>query len=143
MSTKYLNIYCDGGARGNPGPAAAAFEVKDPSGRILNQSGIFLGHATNNQAEYQAVIDSLSWLLEIRFTKTYNLIAIHYFLDTQLLVNQLSGNFKVKEPQLRIKFLTAKQLADKLAIDINYSYIPRLQNYQADRLVNITLDNLH
>ena len=60
--TDTLTVFCDGGARGNPGPAAAAFVIKDPQGKILGQAGCFLGKATNNVAEYQGVIEALKWI---------------------------------------------------------------------------------
>ncbi|OGC93118.1 hypothetical protein A3D85_00345 [Candidatus Amesbacteria bacterium RIFCSPHIGHO2_02_FULL_47_9] len=138
-----INIYCDGGARGNPGPAASAFVVKDQSGRIVHQQGVFLGTATNNQAEYQAVIESLNWILNNRSTVQQ----INYYLDSLLVVNQLNGVYKIKDPTLKLKHLKTKNSIDKLLAQgeagrkkLKFSYTPRNNNFLADKLVNETLD---
>lgn len=131
----YISIYCDGGARGNPGPAAAAFVVKDSSGKILHEQGFYLGVATNNQAEYQAVIESLKWLS----TMNYELSTVNYFLDSQLVVNQIKGEFKVKDANLKTKIIEIQKLLGQLEIR-NFLYVPRAQNAAADFVVNQTLD---
>ena len=132
-----FNVYCDGGARGNPGPAAAAFVVKDASGQVIHRQGTYLGIATNNQAEYQAVIESLKWLS----TMNYELTTVNYYLDSQLVVNQLMGRFKIKDQTLKIKYLEIMKLiaSHKLTI-AGFAYIPRAQNSIADFQVNLTLD---
>ncbi|MEK7155023.1 MAG: ribonuclease HI family protein [Patescibacteria group bacterium] len=134
-----LNIYCDGGARGNPGPAASAFIVKDSSGQIIHEQGFYLGTSTNNQAEYQAVIESLKWLS----TTNYKLSTVNYYLDSQLVVNQLKGTFKVKDENLKLKKQEVEKLLDQLGqLEIrNFVYVPRTQNSRADFVVNKTLDN--
>ena len=144
MNENILNIYCDGGSRGNPGPATSAFVVKDSAGKILHQQGFFLGITTNNQAEYQAVILALNFLSEAlrdggQFT------TINLYLDSLLVVNQLSGHFKIKEQNLKKRYFEIKNYLDqleKLEIRIIFSYIPRSQNFLADRLVNQILDNI-
>lgn len=141
MNDKILNIYCDGGARGNPGPAASAFIVKDATGKILHQQGFFLGIATNNQAEYQAVIESLKWLLANGETVQL----VNYYLDSLLVVNQLNKEFKVKEINLKEKCLEIKNYLERLGrleIRTIFIYIPRSQNFLADRLVNHIIDNI-
>ena len=132
-------IYTDGGARGNPGPAACAFVATDESGAIIYQQGFYLGVTTNNQAEYQAVIEALKWL-SLQTTKDQQLTA-NFYLDSQLVVNQLKGLFKIKDPNLKIKYLEIKKLiANSQLLIANFTYIPREQNSAADRLVNQTLD---
>jgi len=136
MNDKILNIYCDGGARGNPGPAASAFIVRDESGKILHQQGFYLGIATNNQAEYSAVLKALEWVSE----KSSN-SEIIFYLDSLLVVNQLKGSFKVKDPILKNENLKIKKLNSKFKLQIsNFVYIPRSQNFLADKIVNETLD---
>ena len=136
MNDKILNIYCDGGARGNPGPAASAFIVRDESGKILHQQGFYLGVATNNQAEYSAVLKALEWVSE----KSSN-SEIIFYLDSLLVVNQLKGSFKVKDPILKIENLKIKKLISNFKLQIsNFVYIPRSQNFLADKIVNETLD---
>lgn len=144
LSTSTLNIYCDGGSRGNPGPAASAFIVLDEFGKIMHQQGFFLGVATNNQAEYQAVIEALKWLT----TMNPQLSTLNFYLDSQLVVNQIKGIYKIKNPDLKIKNLEIQKLIArearrsrncKLKIS-NFEYIPRTQNHIVDKLVNQTLD---
>jgi len=146
--TKKLDIYCDGGARGNPGPGASAFVAVNSFSQIIFKKGHYLGLSTNNQAEYQAVIEALQWLIQKVSTKKVEPLTINFNLDSQLVVNQLKGLFKVKEPILRKNYLIAKELEKKLnlamneeTLTINYQYIPRSQNFLADALVNQTLDS--
>lgn len=142
INSNTLNIYCDGGARGNPGPGACAFAVFHSSSHPLYKEGQFLGHATNNQAEYQAVLNAISWAKnQILSSKFPSITHFNFFLDSQLLVNQLTGKFKIKDPRLLQLYNSIKRLTTELAhIHINYFYIPRHQNTFADNLVNQTLD---
>lgn len=137
-----LNIFCDGGSRGNPGPAACAYVVKDSEGNLREKRGKYLGVATNNIAEYQAVIEALSWLT----TTNHELSAVNFFLDSQLVVSQINGFFKVKNPNLRELLVKIRELENTLTthfplLTVHYSSIPRSQNYLADALVNTTLDH--
>lgn len=124
-----IKVFTDGGARGNPGPAACAFVVFDDAGNIRQKSGKYLGVATNNEAEYQGVIEALTALADSDLS---------FFLDSKLVASQLSGLWKVKEP--RIRELVAKIRILEAGRNITYSHIPREENYQADLLVNETLD---
>ncbi|KKT97141.1 MAG: Ribonuclease HI [Microgenomates group bacterium GW2011_GWB1_45_17] len=138
-TTKTLSVFCDGGARGNPGPAASAFVIKDQSGKILHEQGFYLGVTTNNQAEYQAVIEALKFLSTQHLAPSTQ---INFYLDSQLVVNQLKGTFKVKDHGLKIKHLEIKRLISNLKFKIsNFVYVPRAQNSRADFLVNQTLDS--
>ncbi|MEK7091111.1 MAG: ribonuclease HI family protein [Patescibacteria group bacterium] len=133
-----MRIHTDGGARGNPGPAACAFVATDDHRQLIHQQGFFLGVATNNQAEYQAVIEALKWVS----TLNSPLSTLNFFLDSQLVVNQLKGIFKIKDPVLTTKKKEAEKLLDQLEqLEIrNFTYVPREQNTAADLLVNQTLD---
>lgn len=137
---KSLSIYCDGGSRGNPGLAASAFVVYDANNKQFYQQGFFLGVITNNQAEYQAVIEALKWLSTINHEPT-NQLTINFYLDSQLVVNQINGVYKIKDPNLKIKYLEIKKLiaCSKLPV-ANFVHILREKNSQADLLVNQTLD---
>ena len=129
-----IYVYTDGGARGNPGKAACAFVVfKD--GKLIKKGAKFLGVKTNNEAEYEGAILALEWLTEKVKDKE-----IHFHLDSELVVNQITGNFKVKSPHLIELLLKIKNLLAKK--DFNYSFksIPREKNALADALVNETLD---
>lgn len=127
-------INTDGGARGNPGPAASAFVAKDEAGNVLEKSGKYLGETTNNVAEYQAVVMALVWL------KGEQVGEVLFLLDSNLVVQQLMGNFKVKDPGLKQLFEKIKALEKEIGIPIVYSFVPREKNFEADKLVNETLD---
>lgn len=134
-----LKIYTDGGARGNPGPAAIGIVIKNQEGQIVFQQGKPIGWATNNQAEYQALIAALTWLKNNR----PQVEAIDFFLDSQLVVAQMQGKYKVKSAQIRNLWQKAKELETNLQpIKINYHLIPRSLNREADRLLNQALDLL-
>lgn len=133
-----MKIFCDGGSRGNPGQGACAFVAYDDNNKILHEEGKFLGVVTNNEAEYSAVILALSNLSDLR--------QINFFLDSLLVVNQLNGLWKIKEPRLRELLLKVRSLESILTnryplTAIRYTHIPREKNSAADALVNETLDS--
>ncbi|HUV72412.1 MAG TPA: ribonuclease HI family protein [Clostridia bacterium] len=133
-----LYINTDGGARGNPGPAAIGVYIRDYQGREIAKFGKRIGKTTNNVAEYQAVIEALKWLEENK--ERFNaVLKINFFIDSNLVVNQLRGLFKVKEPHLKKLFLKIKFLERKIDSAIYYQYVPRQKNRIADALVNRTL----
>jgi ribonuclease HI len=135
----HFQVFCDGGARGNPGPAASAFVVKDEKDELIYQRGFYIGETTNNQAEYTAVLRAIEWLVENMTGKEFT-----FYLDSQLVVNQISGKFKVKDTGLIEKKSQILSLLNQGKIKINcFTYIPREKNYHADKLVNITLDNAY
>lgn len=134
-----LFVYTDGGSRGNPGPAAAGFVIKNSQGKILAQNKKYLGEATNNVAEYQAVIEALQWLLTSPPTDHWS--KVNFFLDSKLVVSQLTGLYKIKDAKLRALVIEVKELERQLGKKIVYSFIPRQQNQEADSLVNQCLDN--
>lgn len=135
---KYL-IHCDGGSRGNPGPAASAYLITNDHGEDVGQGTRFLGQKTNNEAEYYAVIDALSWVVS-RFPVLADTIEV--YLDSDLLVNQLSGRYRVKSAKLLPLILKVKSLERQIARPVTYTHVHRHQNRSADRLVNFTLDNI-
>ncbi len=137
---KGLSIYCDGGARGNPGPAAIGFVVFQ-NGKLIHKFSKRIGETTNNVAEYKAVIIALGWLnsqdkmLDIRRE-------VNFFLDSQLIVNQLNGKFKIKNSNLQKLIVKVKNLEKKFSKPIDYHYVSRRQNKIADALVNQALNGL-
>jgi len=139
---KKLIIYSDGGARGNPGPAATGIVVYQ-DGQLMAKFGKAIGRATNNVAEYQAVIEALNWLTQNMKGKAF--LANHY-IDSQLIVNQLNGLYKIKDTKLRALILKVKgleqELRKKFDLEIIYSYIPREKNAAADQMVNQALDRI-
>lgn len=134
---KYI-INTDGGSRGNPGPAAAAFIIKTSDGERINQKGIYMGIATNNEAEYLAVEKALEAL--ILSNDDTSKIEVEIRADSQLVVKQLSNEWKIKNQRLKTYHQNIKELEAKMG-KVDYVYIPRTQNFEADLIVNITLDS--
>lgn len=136
MSEKNLKIFCDGGARGNPGPAASAFVVyKD--GKQFHKASKFIGKTTNNVAEYSAVIMALEWLTE---EDTKEIDTTSFVLDSELVTKQLNGLYKIKNEKLRQLVIMAKDLEKKINGRVTYTWSPRSKNKVADSLVNKELD---
>lgn len=134
-----LNVYTDGGARGNPGPAAVGVYIIDENNIVLCKFGQKIGVATNNVAEYKAAIAALSWLLEKK--ELWGHQQVNFYLDSQLIFSQITGLFKVKNPRLRELLFAVRQKEAELSLAIQYFHIPREQNKEADKLVNMALDN--
>jgi len=128
-----LNIYTDGGARGNPGPAGIGAVIFDDAGKVVKEFGEYIGKATNNQAEYTALIRGLEEAVKLKPTK------INCFLDSELVVKQLNKEYKVKNTE--IKELYGKVLEIGFFKAITFNYIPREKNKRADGLVNKAIDS--
>lgn len=137
LSSNHLIINTDGGSRNNPGPAAAAYIICGNQGQVTHQEGVFLGLATNNEAEYTAVRLALQKVLE-NFSSQLP-VTIEVRTDSQLVAQQLSGVFKVKNERIKAMVAEIKVLESKIG-NINFKYIPRTENIAADKLVNETLD---
>ncbi len=136
-----LFIYTDGGARGNPGPAAIGIVIKNHQGKLIHQFARTIGTATNNIAEYQACQAALKWLVTNKNKLPLTSSAIcNFFLDSTLVVNQLNGLWKVKNPHLRQQVINIRQLEGQLGLTIKYTAIPRQKNIQPDTLLNQALD---
>ncbi len=130
-----LTIYTDGGARGNPGPAATGVVVKDEQGNTIANFGEYLGEQTNNYAEYMALISGLKKAKELKADE------VGCFVDSKLVCEQLKGNWKVKEPTLQKLFVVAYNLASGFK-KVTYRHIRREKNKEADAEVNKVLDGL-
>lgn len=132
-----LKIYTDGGARGNPGPAACAFVVID-SGNVIHKESKFLGRATNNEAEYEAVLLALLWLS--RNNDNLKKESMTFVLDSELVARQLMGFYKVKSKNLEVLVKKVKLLEKGIEKRISYVSVRREENRLADGLVNEVLD---
>jgi ribonuclease HI len=134
MSQKLL-IYSDGGARGNPGPAAIAFVALNSNGETVKAGSCFIGVRTNNQAEYEALLLALEFAIE---TKTQEVVC---HLDSELVTKQLNGDYAVKNDQLWQLWRKVQQ-RKACFIRISFVNVPRsnFQIQRADTLVNIILD---
>lgn len=141
MSSRFdYLIYADGGARGNPGPAAYGFIIYNSRGSKIYEEGKTIGNTTNNVAEYSAVIAALNYIKQSSIINHQSSI-INVFLDSQLVAEQLSGTWKIKNENLRNFYFTIKELEHKIGAIFIYSNVPREQNQEADRLVNAALDS--
>lgn len=139
---KTLFIYTDGGARGNPGPAGIGVVIKSETGQVLKKISRRIGETTNNTAEYMAVVETLSYLKEAKHDVLVKDIGrFQFHLDSSIVVNQLNGLYKVKEAHLREFLVKVRILEQELGGIITYRQIPRLQNSEADALVNQALDS--
>jgi ribonuclease HI len=126
-------LYTDGGARGNPGPAAFAYVLEADDGTVLAAHGETIGVATNNVAEYRGLVAGLAKAVELQVTE------VEVVSDSELLVKQMRGEYKVKKEALRELSLEAARLARRLD-SVDYRHVRRAQNELADRLVNEALD---
>jgi ribonuclease HI len=131
----HLLLYSDGGARGNPGPAAIAYLVVSEEGAVIHSDSCFIGDHTNNQAEYDALIAALE------FAKTIKVDEVICHLDSELVAKQLKGEYNVKNPELRKLWRKAVELKETFK-KISFINVPRTNPYieKADSLVNKTLD---
>ena len=129
----HLIVHTDGGARGNPGPAAIGVVIKTPAGDKVAAWGKTIGETTNNQAEYQALEAALTKAKELGATK------VDCYLDSLLVVQQVKGEWKVKEASLKPNVARVKSLAFSIG-QVSYHHIPREKNAEADALVNEALD---
>jgi ribonuclease HI len=134
---KKITIFTDGGARGNPGPAAIGVQILDEKGEVLDELSERIGEATNNVAEYTAVKRALEHLPDV-FEDTKALQVV-FKLDSQLVERQLNGAYKVKDQNLKIYVEAIKVLENECAT-VTYEHVRREENKEADRLVNEALD---
>jgi ribonuclease HI len=128
-----LTVFADGGSRGNPGPAASGAVVIDERGSVVREIGTFLGVTTNNVAEWTGLITGLEAALELGATE----IVIR--LDSELVVKQLKGVYRVKHPNMIPLHAKAKALLRKFT-HVDIAHVPRKMNAAADAVVNATLD---
>ena len=128
-----ITAYFDGGARGNPGPAGYGVHIVDEQGNVLSEQHGSLGIATNNVAEYRGVIAALQWAVE------HDLKSLTVRGDSQLIVEQMRGNYKVKHEGLKPLYLQARMLVMQIG-DVRFAHVPREQNKDADRLSNVAMD---
>jgi ribonuclease HI len=128
-------VACDGASRGNPGPAGAGAQITDDDGVVLAEIAEGLGEATNNVAEYTAVIRGLERALELGATQ------VLLRSDSQLLINQLTGRYRVRTPHLQPLHRRVLDLAGRFD-SIEFEHVRRERNTEADRLANRGVDDL-
>ncbi|MFA6081908.1 MAG: ribonuclease HI family protein [Patescibacteria group bacterium] len=130
-----LTMYSDGGSRGNPGPAACGVVIFGQNQDELHRIAKTIGVTTNNQAEYQALVMGLEWALS-----EYGQAEVLCRLDSELVVKQLKGEYKMKNAELRPWYDKIILLQAQLGGKITFQHVPREQNKIADKLVNQALD---
>jgi ribonuclease HI len=131
-----VSLFTDGGARGNPGPAGAGVHIQ--TGTKDYTYGLYLGERTNNQAEYLALTLGLEYLIELEEIDVQSM-SIEVFLDSELVVKQLNGEYKVRDAGLLPYYNAVKGLEASFPM-IKFIHIPRIKNVVADRAVNKVLD---
>jgi ribonuclease HI len=139
MTKIYLNT--DGGSRGNPGPAGCGAVISDEKGTVLKKVAKFLGTATNNEAEYQAVLLGLETLKKTFGTGKLKDIEVVVRLDSELVCKQLKGEYQMKEEKLFPYFIRILNMKVKDIPNLSFKHIPREQNSIADGLANEAMDH--
>ncbi len=132
MKTKRVIIFTDGAARNNPGPAAIGAIIRDTEGNSINSISRPIGNTTNNQAEYRAVIAALEYALRSGISQ------VSMYSDSELIVNQINGQYRVKEATLKPLYQRVKHLQLQLE-SFKITHVPREQNEEANRLANMAL----
>src|SRR6185503_743747 len=125
--------YIDGGARGNPGPAGYGVRIEDERGALVEEFNGYLGSATNNVAEYNGLVAAL------KYAQQHGHKHVHIKSDSELLVKQMRGEYRVKNPGLQLLYQQARAIA--MGLDrIVFEHVRREQNKDADRLANLAMD---
>lgn len=133
MNRGRFRLYTDGACRGNPGHGSAGAVLTDAGGAVLNEWRRYLGVCTNNIAEYQALI------LGVQNALAEGIVRLDIFLDSELLVKQVKGEYRVKNERLRELMAELTRLLSRLS-DYDIMHIPREENRRADELANLALD---
>lgn len=128
-----LRLYCDGAARGNPGPAGAGAVLVEPSGQVIDRLGKFLGHQTNNYAEYQGL------LLGLKRAREFAVREVEVFADSELMIRQLGGRYQVRSPTLRPLYEEALKLLNGFE-RVKLVHVPREMNRAADEMSNKAIE---
>ena len=131
---KTITIRSDGAARGNPGPAALGVIIRDANERVLASYGRYIGEATNNVAEYEALISAL------KTAKRYQAEQLIVLLDSELLVKQLKGEYRVKNAGLKPLYASAINYLSHYS-NLAINHVPRSENHEADNLANQAIDD--
>ena len=136
--TNVLEVYVDGASRGNPGPSAVGIFVQDSKGNDLVKKGEFIGETTNNVAEYEALKRALHLLAK---TKEYTDSTLRIHSDSELMVHQLTGNYKIKSQNLIPLAIQTRKLMGKFK-KIEFKIIERKDNKVADKLANKSMNTM-
>lgn len=136
-----IKVFTDGASRGNPGKAGIGIIIYDENDFIIESCKEYLGEATNNQAEYKALLKSLDLLKKIKESGEKNFDEVEFYSDSELMVNQVKFDFQVKEPELALLNNKFHVKTKKLGLKYTIQHIDRELNKAADRLANKAIDN--
>ena len=128
-----ITAYIDGGSRGNPGPAGYGVQIVDDEGGVVAELHGSLAHTTNNGAEYNGLLAALAWAAD------HGHRALHVRSDSELLVKQMRGEYRVKNPGLQPLYQDARLLAARIG-RVTFEHVRREKNKEADRLANLAMD---
>lgn len=128
-----VTVFTDGGARGNPGPSGIGGVIKNQAGETIAEVSEYIGETTNNQAEYQAMVQTLAKAKELGATE------VECFLDSLLVVNQVNGDWKVKKKELQPHVIAIHNLRIQIG-KVTFAHVRREKNSEADALVNKAID---
>ena len=134
-----ITIHTDGGARQNPGPAGIGVVIQDESGKVIGEISRYIGEQTNNFAEYEALIQGLLMVREL-FSGTTDDVELRVMMDSELVVKQCQGLYKVKEPTLKKQFERVVAIRSEFFPHITFTHVRREFNAHADKLVNAAVD---
>ena len=130
-----FKIWTDGGSRGNPGPSGIGCVILSPESKVLLEISEYIGVQTNNYAEYTAMIIALERAINL------NIKNIEVFLDSKLVVEQMNGNWKVKNEDLQVLYNHAKELVKSFQV-VTFNHVPRSLNKHSDSLANKAMDSI-
>ncbi|MEK7144525.1 MAG: reverse transcriptase-like protein [Patescibacteria group bacterium] len=133
-----FTIHADGGSRGNPGPSGAGAMIRDELGNSVASVSKFLGHQTNNFAEYEAVILAFETLAKLLKKKT-DAVEVTVKMDSELVVKQMKGQYKVKHPVLKEQHARLKKVIEQFGV-VSFNHVFRAENSDADALANEAMD---
>ena len=128
-----ITAYIDGGSRGNPGPAGYGVQIVGEDNAVVTELHGSLAHATNNVAEYNGLLAALAWAVD------HGLTSLHIRSDSELLVKQLRGEYRVKNPGLQPLYRDARALINRIG-RVTFEHVRRELNKEADRLANFAMD---
>ncbi len=134
-----ITIHTDGGARSNPGPAGIGVVIQNESGEVIGEVSRFIGSQTNNYAEYEALIQGLLAVREMFSGKTDD-IEMSVVMDSELVVKQCQGLYKIKEPTLKEQWGRVQAIRAEFFPHITFTHVRREHNAHADKLVNAAVD---
>jgi len=135
----HLSIHTDGGSRGNPGHSGFGFVVYCPKGDILHQGSQYLGIKTNNEAEYAGLLSALTWLKS--YSQDHPVFSVDFFMDSELIVRQVQGVYKVKAGNLLPIFNSVRSILSDFSFPVKFTHVLRDKNKIADQLANLAMDH--